>query len=86
MRSFSYELYTISRLERAMMSPDETITLFSSPWPPGTEIPGYARWLEAGNRNTRDFEEKFPELGSLSLCYCSVYDDCWQSEPNGGEP
>ncbi len=68
--AFSYELYRTSNPARSVMSADERITLFAVPW----------------EERTRRLAEVWTDRASVELCYCSVYDECWESRLDGGEP
>ena len=68
--AFSYELYKSSNPTRSVMSADERISLFAVPW----------------EERTRRLAEVWTDRVSVELCYCSVYDDCWQAQLDGGEP
>ncbi len=68
--AFSYELYKTSNPTRSVMSPDEGISLFAVPW----------------EDRTRRLADVWAGRASVALCYCSVYDDCWQAQLDGGEP
>ena len=70
---FDYGLYRMSDLEGGVMSADESTDLFAVPWENST---GRIRRL-AGIWQERLF---------VTVCYCSVYEDCWLAELNGGEP
>ncbi len=70
---FDYGLYRMSDPEGGVMSADEATELFSVPWDAST---GRIRRLAAA----------WQERLFISVCYCSVYDDCWVAELNGGEP
>ncbi|MDJ0940419.1 MAG: hypothetical protein QNJ00_11715 [Woeseiaceae bacterium] len=87
-RAFSYELYRASGLEQIVMSPDEAVEAFFVPWIPNAEEDpaAHAAWVENGNPDTNGFIDAFVKQGSVSLCFCSVYDDCWEATLNGGEP
>ena len=68
--AFSYDLYQASDIGQSVMSPDESRILFGVPWEPRTR-----RLAEAWSGNI-----------SIAVCYCSVYDECWESRLNAGEP
>ena len=87
-RAFSYELYRASRLQQIVMSPDETVEAFFVPWIPSAENDpaGHAGWVDNGSPDTNRFIEAFQDLGSVTICFCSVYDECWASTFNAGEP
>ncbi len=68
--AFSYELYRASDPSRSVMSADESAQLFAVPW----------------EDRTRRLTEIWHGRISVTLCYCSVYDECWRSTLNGGEP
>ena len=68
--AFSYELYKTRNPTRSVMSADEGISLFAVPW----------------EERTRRLAEVWTDRVSVKLCYCSVYDDCWQTQLDGGEP
>ncbi len=70
---FDYGLYRMSDPEGGVMSADESTDLFAVPWENST---GRIRRL-AGIWQDRLF---------VTVCYCSVYEDCWVAELNGGEP
>jgi len=68
--AFSYDVYKSSNPSRSVLSPGDMSTLFSVPWTP----------------QTRQLTENMSGTFSLTLCYCSVYDDCWLARLNDGEP
>ena len=68
--AFSYELYRANDPARSVMSADESAQLFAVPW----------------EDRTRRLTQIWHDRISVTLCYCSVYDECWQSTLNGGEP
>lgn len=70
---FDYGLYRMTDPEGGVMSADESADLFAVPW---DETGGRVRRL-AGIWQNKLF---------VSVCYCSVYEDCWVAELNGGEP
>ncbi len=70
---FDYGLYRMSDPEGGVMSADESTDLFAVPWDEST---GRIRRL-ASSWQQRLF---------VSVCYCSVYEECWLAELNGGEP
>ncbi|MEM7083914.1 MAG: hypothetical protein AAF465_14390 [Pseudomonadota bacterium] len=68
--AFSYDLYRSSNISRSVMSADEDKTLFGVPWEP----------------RTRRLIDDWATKVDVVVCYCSVYDDCWESRLNTGEP
>ncbi len=68
--AFSYDLYRSNNPARSVMSADESAQLFAVPW----------------EDRTRRLAEIWHDRFSVTLCYCSVYDECWESKLNGGEP
>ncbi len=68
--AFSYDLYRASDISQSVMSPEEDRTLFGVPWEPRTR------------RLSEDWSGKI----DVAVCYCSVYDECWESRLNAGEP
>lgn len=69
-RAFSYELYRTSNPAPGVMSPDERAGLFEVPWTPVT----------------RELAQIWAEDLDLTICYCSIYDDCWRSSLSLTEP
>ena len=70
---FDYGQYRMSDPEGGVMSADESTDLFSVPWNETT-------------RRVRRLVGIWQERLFISVCYCSLYDDCWVAELNGGEP
>ncbi len=68
--AFSYDLYKSSNPARSVMSANETAQLFAVPW----------------EDRTRKLSAIWNDRVSVTLCYCSVYDECWRSALDGGEP
>ena len=68
--AFSYDLYRASNPARSVMSADDSAQLFAVPW----------------EDRTRRLTQIWHDRISVTLCYCSVYDECWQSTLNAGEP
>ena len=68
--AFSYDLYKSNDPNRSVMSPDETVVLFSVPW----------------EDRTLRLNEAWSGRVGVSVCYCSVYDECWLAALDGGEP
>ena len=52
------------------MSADEATNLFAVEW----------------TDTTRRLADAWGSKLFVTVCYCSVYDDCWLAELNGGEP
>lgn len=69
-QAFSYELYRTSAVDSGVMSADETAVFFSVPW----------------EARTRKLAEIWTKDGDLSICYCSIYDDCWRASKQSSEP
>ncbi|MEM6512337.1 MAG: hypothetical protein AAF660_04950 [Pseudomonadota bacterium] len=68
--AFSYELYRASDLSNSVLSPDEERIVFGVPWEP----------------RTRRLVDIWISRIDLSACFCSVYDECWESRLNAGDP
>ena len=68
--AFSYDVYSSSNPSRSVMSPGQEIILFGVPWEPRTRL-----LLERWGQNIE-----------IELCFCSVYDECWNSRLGGDEP
>lgn len=64
---FSYELYRTSNLAGGVMSAGEIEGLFSAPW----------------EDRTRVFADAFSSRGDISICYCSIYGECWVTTLKG---
>ncbi len=67
---FSYELYTSSSPAGGVLSANERANYFAVPWEP----------------RTRKLAATWAEQLEIELCYCSVYDECWVAQFNGGDP
>lgn len=78
-REFSYYVYQVRDVSRSVVSADESVALFEVPWLPKAGEP------DTGP-DTRTFVERWAQKGSVRVCYCSVYDDCWLATLNSGEP
>ena len=52
------------------MSPEESVNLFSVPWEPRTRL----------------LVERWSGRADMTLCYCSVYEECWVSTLSTREP
>ena len=68
--AFDYSVYRMSDPEGGVMSADEATNLFSVEW----------------TETSRKLADAWGENLFVTVCYCSVYDDCWLAELNGGEP
>ncbi len=68
--AFSYDLYRTSNIAQSVMSADEKATLFAVPW----------------DDRTRRLSSVWHGRISVRVCYCSVYDECWLSKLDAGEP
>lgn len=68
--AFSYEFYGSSNPAPGVLSPDEVVSAFSVPW----------------DRRSRRLIEAWSERFTAEVCYCSVYDECWISRLDGGDP
>lgn len=68
--AFSYDVYRSSNPARSVMSPGQEVVLFQVPWEPRTRL----------------LAERWSEGIELSLCFCSVYDDCWETRLSRDEP
>ncbi len=68
--AFSYDLYRSSDISQSIMSPEEEAILFGVPWQP----------------RTRRLSQAWSGRVDVAVCFCSVYDECWESRMNGGEP
>jgi hypothetical protein len=71
--SFDYSLYRMSDPEGGVMSADEATDLFAVPW-------------EESSDRIQRLANSWQEQLFVTVCYCSVYEDCWLAELNGGEP
>ncbi len=68
--AFSYEMYRTSDINRSVMSADEQVTLFATPWEPRSRL------------LVQELQQRF----ELEVCYCSVYDECWTASLDDVEP
>lgn len=68
--AFDYGFYRMSDPEGGVMSADESTSLFAVPW----------------TDTTRVLADRWGRSLFVTVCYCSVYEDCWVAELNGGEP
>ncbi len=68
--AFSYEMYMASDISQSVMSPDEERILFGVPW----------------EDRTRRLSQIWSSKVDIQVCYCSVYDECWEARLNAGEP
>ncbi|MBO6503594.1 MAG: hypothetical protein JJ850_13685 [Kordiimonadaceae bacterium] len=69
-KAFSYELYRTSVIDSGVMSADEEAVFFSVPWEP----------------RTQQLAESWEQGLDVSICYCSIYEDCWQASNRTTEP
>ena len=68
--AFSYDLYQSNNPLGSVLSADETSVLFAVPW----------------EDRTRRLSKAWAERLSLETCYCSVYEECWSTTLEEGEP
>ena len=68
--AFSYDLYKANNPSPGVMSANERINLFHVPW----------------QNNTRTLSKAWSTRFSVSMCYCSIFDDCWVAELDSGVP
>ncbi|MEN1728500.1 MAG: hypothetical protein AAGJ52_08665 [Pseudomonadota bacterium] len=68
--AFGYDTYFSSNPAPGVMSPDEEVTIFGVPW----------------NDRTRLLTEAWNGRAQVEVCFCSVYDECWKTSLNQGDP
>ncbi|MEM9173087.1 MAG: hypothetical protein AAGA84_10320 [Pseudomonadota bacterium] len=68
--AFSYDRYRSGLASSAVVSAGETLNIFWVDWDPASR--------KLSNVLQADLE--------ISICYCSVYDDCWQASMRRDEP
>ena len=68
--AFSYDLYSTSDPTQSVLSPDEQVLLFGVPWEPRTRL----------------LVDRWSGTVEVTLCYCSVYDECWRAHLDSGDP
>lgn len=69
--AFSYETYRASNPSNSVMSADEDLLLFSVPLKVNKE--GRLENFEPGIMFAEQANTRF----DISICYCSIFDDCW---------
>lgn len=64
--AFSYDIYGSSNPSNGVVSAREEVRLFSVPW----------------EDRTRLFAERAQNRVDISVCYCSIHDQCWTASLN----
>lgn len=62
--AFSYDVYKAANPSQSVIASGENLILFSVPW----EI------------RTRKLIEQWNDNANISICYCSIHEECWQTE------